>query len=245
MNEIEKFKQEVADNVANLGKQKDLKKLTIDWLIESTKHKYSYNFTWLGRPIIQYPQDIIALQEIIYQVDPDVIVETGIAHGGSIIFSASMLQLMGKKDSFVIGVDIDIRKHNRDEIEKSRFIDRIKMIEGSSIDPAIAQKVYDLTAGKKCLVILDSNHTHEHVLAELKLYEKLVKKGSYLVVLDTTVEDMPENFYDDRPWGKKDNPKTAVFEFLKSNKRFEVDSAIENKILISMAYDGYLKCVQD
>jgi cephalosporin hydroxylase len=245
MNEIQKFQKEVSENIENLGKQEKLKFLSREWLIESTRHRYSYNFSWMGRPIIQYPQDIVAIQELIHDYDPDVIVETGIAHGGSLFFSASMLQLMGKKDSFVLGVDIDIRKHNRTEIERSRFIDRIKMIEGSSIDPKIVREVQGLVGDKRCMVILDSNHTHSHVLQELKMYQGLVKKGGHLIVLDTSVEDMPDDFYNDRPWNQKDNPKTAVREFLSTNSRFQVNSKIENKIMISMAYCGYLECIHD
>ncbi len=244
MNEIEKFKKEVEENIKTLGQQKELKELSIKWLAESAKYKYSYNFTWMGRPIIQYPQDMIAIQEIIHQVDPDVIVETGIAHGGSIIFSASMLQLMGKPDSFVVGVDIDIREHNKKEIEKSRFINRIKMIQGSSIDPNISTQVHELCKGKKCLVILDSNHTHEHVLEELRLYQDLVSVGSYLIVLDSSVEDMPDDLFKNRPWNKQNNPKTAIRAFLEENNRFKIDQSIDDKIQISVAYSGFLLCTK-
>jgi cephalosporin hydroxylase len=157
-----------------------------------------------------------------------------------------MLHLMGKKDSFVIGVDIDIRKHNRQEIEKSRFFDRIKLIEGSSVDPSVVDQVSKLVGSKKCLLILDSNHTHDHVLKELNLYEGLVKQGSYIIVLDTFVEDLPEDVQSsDRPWGRGNNPKTAVFEFMKANPRFEISKKIEDKIQISVAYSGYLRCVKD
>ena len=198
----------------------------------------------MGRPIIQFPQDIMAMQEIIWQVKPDFIVETGIAHGGSLIFYASMLELIGEGE--VLGIDVDIRQHNRVEIEQHPMFKRITMIEGSSIDEEIAKQVYDLAKGKsRILLVLDSNHTHDHVLKELELYSPLVTKDSYLVVFDTVVEDMPEDFFPDRPWGKGNNPKTAVWEFLKKNKRFKVDKDIEAKLLITVAPDGYLKCLED
>ncbi|EGK86123.1 cephalosporin hydroxylase [Microcoleus vaginatus PCC 9802] len=227
-----------------MNNKDNLQELTNQWFVESCKHKYSYNFSWMGRPIIQFPQDIMAMQEIIWQVKPDLIVETGIAHGGSLIFYASMLELIGEGQ--VLGIDVDIRQHNRVEIEQHPMFKRITMIEGSSIDEEIAKQVYDLAKGKsRILLVLDSNHTHDHVLKELELYSPLVTKNSYLVVFDTVVEDMPEDFFPDRPWGKGNNPKTAVWEFLKKNKRFKVDKDIEAKLLISVAPDGYLKCLED
>ena len=242
INDFEVEKRVAIENMANDG---NLRSLTNRWFIESCKHKYSYNFTWLGRPIIQFPQDVIAMQEIIWQVKPDLIIETGIAHGGSLIFYASMLELLGGNGQ-VLGIDIDIREHNRVEIEKHPMFKRIKMIEGSSIDDNVAQQVYDFAKNKKqVLVILDSNHTHNHVLKELQLYSPLVAKDSYLVVFDTVIEDMPEDFFSDRPWGKGNNPRTAVWEFLKTNDRFIIDKDIENKLLITVAPDGYLKCVKD
>lgn len=222
-----------------------MNELTLKWLVESAKVKYSYNFAWMGRPIIQYPQDMIAMQEIIWKVQPDLIIETGIAHGGSLIFYASMLELIGESGQ-VLGIDIDIRQHNRLEIEKHPMFKRITMIEGSSIDEDIAKQVYQFAKNKqRVLVVLDSNHTHEHVLKELQLYSSLVTKGSYLVVFDTVVEDMPADFFPDRPWRKGNNPKTAVWEFLKHNDRFEIDKEMEAKLLITVAPDGYLKCVKD
>lgn len=227
-----------------MNNKDNLQELTNQWFVQSCKYKYSYNFSWMGRPIIQFPQDIMAMQEIIWQVKPDLIVETGIAHGGSLIFYASMLELIGEGQ--VLGIDVDIRQHNRVEIEQHPMFKRIIMIEGSSIDEAIAKQVYDLAKGKnRILLVLDSNHTHDHVLKELELYSPLVTKDSYLVVFDTVVEDMPEDFFPDRPWGKGNNPKTAVWEFLKTNKRFKVDKDIEAKLLITVAPDGYLKCLED
>ena len=242
MNEFEKrnrlFIEQMTSDVS-------LKKLAREWFISSSRYEYSYHFTWLGRPIIQFPQDIIAIQEIIWRVKPKLIIETGIAHGGSLIFYASMLELIGS-DGHVLGIDIDIREHNRVEIEKHPMFKRITMIEGSSTDEEVVRQVYDLVRGKKpVLVALDSTHTHAHVLRELELYSPLVTKGSYLVVFDTIIEDMPDAFFPDRLWGRGNNPKTAVQEFLRMNKRFIVDKEIEDKLLITVAPCGYLKCIKD
>lgn len=242
MNEFEKRN---ADMIDGMGSDSTLKEISRDWFVASSRHEYSYHFTWLGRPIIQFPQDIVALQEIIWRVKPDLVIETGIAHGGSLIFSASMLELIGG-DSKVIGIDIDIREHNRREIERHPMFKRITMIQGSSTDISVAEKVRAFADGKRnVLVILDSNHTHEHVLREMELYSPLVGKGSYLLVFDTVIEGMPADFFPDRPWGKGNNPMTAVQEFLKKSDRFEIDREIENKLLITVAPGGYLKCVKD
>lgn len=212
---------------------------------KSCEYKYSYNFSWLGRPIIQYPQDIVAMQEIIWQVRPDLIIETGIAHGGSLIFHASMLELIGEEGQ-VLGIDVDIREHNRVEIEQHRMFKRIEMIQGSSVDAGIIEQVARHAAGKeRVLVVLDSNHTHEHVLRELELYSPFVTKDSYLVVFDTIIEDMPEDSFQDRSWGKGNNPKTAVWEFLRRTDRFVIDEEYNSKLLITVAPDGYLRCVKD
>ena len=244
MNQTEQFRQECLKRIKTNKKNELLINAAKSFVKESTLPKYSYNFTWLGRPIIQYPQDIIATQEIIWQVKPDLIIETGIAHGGSLIFSASLLELLAG-DGQVLGIDIDIREHNKVEIEKHPMYKRITMIEGSSIDEKIAKQVYDFAKDKKrVMVFLDSMHTHDHVLKELELYSTLVRKGSYLVVFDTIIEDMPEDFFPERPWGKGNNPKTAVWEFLKTNDRFEIDKEIENKLLITVAPDGWLKRVR-
>jgi len=245
MNALEFFQIEKKDRIKKLSQDKNLRDLTLNWMIATAKYKYSLNFNWLGLPIIQRPQDMIAMQEIIWQVKPDLIIETGIAHGGSLIFYASMLELLGGEGQ-VLGIDIDIREHNRIEIEKHPMFKRITMMQGSSTDEDIVQQVYDFAKNKKqVLVALDSSHTHNHVLRELQLYSPLVTKGSYLVVFDTIIQDMPEDFFSDRPWGKGNNPKTAVWEFLKTNERFEIDREIENKLLITVAPDGYLKCIKD
>ena len=243
--EIEKFEAEKKISIERMSADQELQTITRQWFNESCRHRYSYNFTWMGRPIIQFPQDILAMQEIIWKVRPELIIETGIAHGGSLIFHASMLELIGG-DGRVLGVDIDIRLHNRAEIERHPMHRRISMLEGSSIDDQVVKEVYKHAEGKRSvLVVLDSNHAHEHVLRELELYSALVTKGSYLVVFDTVVEDMPDEFFSDRPWGQGNNPKTAVREFLKNNDRFEIDKEIENKLLITVAPEGYLRCVKE
>lgn len=245
MSEIAKFIAEVAGNIAGLKADKDVQALSRIWLREITRHKYAYNFTWLGRPLIQLPQDMVAVQELVWKVKPDLIIETGVAHGGSLIYSASLLELLGGNGR-VLGVDIDIRAHNRVEIEKHPLARRIQLIQGSSVDRAVIRQVREAARGcERVMVFLDSNHTHSHVLQELRGYSPLVTKGSYLIVFDTLIEDMPDDLIKDRPWGKGNNPKTAVWEFLKKNRRFKVDKDIESKLLITVAPDGYLKCIAD
>jgi cephalosporin hydroxylase len=231
--------------IANMAADSEITDLAHRLFLKSCEYRYSYNFTWLGRPIIQYPQDLVAMQEIIWRAQPDLIIETGIAHGGSLIFHASILELIGGEGR-VLGIDIDIREHNRVEIERHPMFRRITMFEGSSIDEQMLEKVRAFAEGaERVLVVLDSNHTHQHVLRELELYSPLVTRGSYLVVFDSVVEDMPEDAFPDRPWGKGNNPKTAIWEFLERNDRFEIDKEIENKLLITVAPDGYLRCVKD
>ena len=227
-----------------------------NFMVASTAPKYSYNFSSLGRPIIQYPQDMVAVQELIWQIKPDLIIETGIAHGGSLILSASMLALLDYCDAVengelldpkatkrrVLGIDIDIRAHNRAAIEAHPMAHRIDMIQGSSIAPEVIAQVQAQAAGyERVVVILDSNHTHAHVLAELQAYAPLVSKGSYCVVFDTVIEDLPAGMYPDRPWDVGNNPKTAVREYLTQNPNFEVDEDMEAKLLITVAPGGYLR----
>lgn len=238
------FESERRENLKKLSRDRKLKKTAANFMVDSIRDRYSYNFDWLGRPIIQYPQDIIALQEIIWKVKPDLIIETGIARGGSLIFSASILELIGGKGQ-VLGVDIDIRLHNRIEIEKHKMFKRITMIEGSSIDSGVIARVRDLTRGKKkILVYLDSNHSYAHVLRELQLYSPFVSRGSYIIVFDTIVEYLPTGTVEDRPWGKGNNPATAVREFLKKHKNFVADRDIDNKLLITAAPGGFLKRIR-
>lgn len=239
------FEAEKTEIIERMHADHDMRALSRKWFIESCKHKYSYLFTWMGRPIIQFPQDILAMQELIWNVQPELIIETGIAHGGSLIFYASMLELLNC-NGHVIGIDIEIRPHNRSAIENHPMSKRITMFEGSSVDQQIAEKTAEFAQGKKpILVVLDSNHTHEHVLRELQLYSPLVTRGSYLVVFDTIVEDMPDDFFPDRPWGVGNNPKTAVREFLMGNTRFEIDPEWEKRLLITVAPGGFLKCIGD
>lgn len=252
------FEQEKQQRIEAVEKNEVLKTSANEFMKASLASKYSYNFNWLGRPIIQYPQDMVALQEIVWEVKPDLIIETGIAHGGSLILSASLLAMLDYCDAIdkgemldprqpkrkVIGIDIDIREHNRKAIEQHPMASRIEMIQGSSTAPEIIQQVKHKAKGyQKILVCLDSNHTHDHVLAELEAYAPLVSPNSYCLVYDGVVEDVPAELSGDRPWGPGDNPKTAVREFLKSHGEFRIDNALQNKVLITVAPDGYLKRV--
>jgi cephalosporin hydroxylase len=246
MSETSKFKSDCVKEIAAQGEDRALAESSLEWVKMANAKKYSYHFNWMGRPIIQYPQDILAMQELIWRIQPTLIIETGIAHGGSLIFSASMLELNaacgGSADAKVLGIDIDIRKHNRDAIEAHPMIRRIEMLEGSSIDEQMIAKVVERASGEqRVLVCLDSNHTHAHALAELEAYAPLVTPESYCVVFDTVIEDLPAEMFPDRPWGPGDNPKTAVYEYLKSHPEFEIDECIDNKLLISVAPKGYLK----
>lgn len=241
MDPVTQFQDEKAKRIHAYREDRGMRQLADTFRTEAIRRDYEYNFTWLGRPIIQFPQDLVAMQELIWQVQPDLIVETGIAHGGSVIFSASMLHLLGG-DGIVVGVDIDIRAHNREAIEAHPMAPRIRMIQGSSVAPEIVAQVWEHAKGReKVLVALDSNHTHEHVLAELQAYAPLVTKGSYLVVFDTVVEDLPPELSSNRPWSPGDNPKTAVHEFLRDHPEFEIDQDLEAKLLLTVAPDGYLR----
>ncbi len=259
MNAYEKFKSECAAEIQTIGNDRSVNKLTGDWMKSVNIRKYSYHFEWQGRPIIQYPQDMVAMQELIWQIKPDLIIETGIAHGGSLIFSASMLALLDMCDAIeagekldpkisrrkVLGIDIDIRAHNRAAIEAHPMSSRIQMIQGSSIAPEIIEQVRAVASNySRVLVCLDSNHTHDHVLAELQAYAPLTSVGSYCVAFDTVVEDMPKEMFPDRPWGPGNNPKTAVWEYLRTHPEFEIDKSIQHKLLITVAPDGYLKRVR-
>jgi cephalosporin hydroxylase len=252
----EKFRTEVKQNIEGLGRDLELQSLSRIWVRDGMRHKWAYNFTWLGRPAIQFPNDAWALQELIWAIQPDLIIETGIAHGGSLVFSASMLALLDMTDGIklggifdprkskrkVLGIDIDIRKHNREAIEAHPMASRIQMIEGSSVSSQIIKQVETIAKDyEKILICLDSNHTHDHVLAELNAYAALTSIGSYCVVFDTLVDEMPKEMFFDRPWGPNNNPKTAVLEFLKTHPEFEIDKSIDHKLLISVAPDGYLK----
>ncbi len=255
-NPAKSFADECKNEILKQGKDIKLSRTSKKWIAQSSIHKYSYHFSWMGRPIIQLPTDIMALQEIIWSTKPDIIIETGIAHGGSLCFSASMLSLLDladlKKTSTqhvsskitrkVIGVDIDIRGHNQNALLSHPMADKIVMIEGSSIEKPIFKRIKKLIpSNSKVLVILDSNHTEKHVLEELRLYKELVTVGSYCIVCDTVVAQMADGFYKNRPWGINNNPKGAVEKFLKESPNFVVDEEIDNKLLLSMSPKGYLK----
>jgi cephalosporin hydroxylase len=206
---------------------------------------YSYNFDWLGLPIIQYPQDVMAIQEIVWRTKPDLVIETGVARGGSLILYASLLKLIGNGGR-VVGVDIDIRPHNREAIEAHPLAEAIHLIEGSSIDQATVDAVRDqIKDARRVMVVLDSMHTADHVLRELELYSPLVTQGCYLVVFDTVIEFMPPETVANRPWGKGNSPYNAVEQFLQTSSRFRVDHSIDAKLQVSVAPSGYLECVSD
>ncbi len=243
MNPIDEFNLFREKNITATGSNKKLKKIANAFIIEAEKQKYLYNFDWLGRPTIQFPQDIMALQEIIWEIKPDLIIETGVAHGGGLIFYASMLEILGTGQ--VLGIDIDIRKHNREKIEKHKLFKRVHMIQGSSIDKKVVNAVSKIVKKhKKVLVCLDSMHTHDHVLSELKLYSKFVSPGSYIVAMDTIVEMMPRSWSKDRPWDVGNNPATAVKVFLKENRNFVVDKKLDDKLLITSCPGGFLKRIK-
>lgn len=236
-----KFINSRKKSVKELGK---FMSLGIDFMEKTASNFYCYNFDWLGIPIIQFPQDIVALQEVIWNTKPDLIIETGIGRGGSLIFYASILKLT-VPNGLVVGIDIDIRKPNKEAIERHPLAKNIKLIEGSSTDNKVIDEIKKLSKKfKNIMVVLDSNHTSEHVFKELELYNNFVTKGCYCVVMDTVIDDMPEDFFPDRKWNKNNNPKTAVHKFLKINKRFLIDKDIQDKLLITSTTDGYLKCIK-
>lgn len=241
MDPVTQFKNERSADIDAMSKDEELQRKSLDWMLHADKYKYTYNFQWLGRPIIKFPSDIVVSQEIIWQVKPDLIIETGIAHGGSIVFSASMMELLGGAGR-VVGIDIDIRAHNRREIEAHPMAKRITMIEGSSTAPEVLAQVREIAKGReRVMVFLDSLHTHEHVARELELYAPLVSVGSYLVLPDTFIEHFPKGYYADRPWDVGNNPMTAMRDFLQRNPNFEIDQETCGKLSITEAIDGYLK----
>lgn len=233
------------ETVSAMAQDPEVRRLANELIAKTLRYKYSYNFTWLGRPVIQFPPDVLAIQELIWRVEPDVVIETGIAHGGSLVHSASILELLGG-DRRVIGIDIEIRPHNRAALEAHPLFRKMTLIEGSSIDPATLTRVEAAKASAtRPLVILDSMHTHAHVLEELRLYSRFVKEGSYLIVMDTVIEDLPNDAYADRPWSVGDNPKTAVHAFLEENSRFVIDREVEDRLLITACPDGFLRCTRN
>lgn len=240
----EEFEQRNKKFINSMNKNKSLLKKSKDWIDNVFDYEYVYHFRWLGRPIIQFPQDMVAVQELIWKIKPDFIIESGIARGGSLIFYASILELLNHGK--IIGIDIDIRKHNRIEIENHTLFKRIKLIEGSSIDDSVIHKIKKIIKDKKkIMILLDSHHTEQHVLEELEKYSPFVRSGSYVVVFDTIIEDMKKHHSKNRPWNHRNNPKTAVSKFLKKNKRFKIDKEIQKKLLITSCPDGYLKCIKN
>lgn len=237
---IQVFEQEKAERIANYPHDADWQTQSRAWLRRAFEQKYMYNFSWMGRPIIQTPVDMMAMQELIWQVKPQVIIETGVAHGGSLLFYASLLELLGEGE--VVGIDIDIRAHNRAAIEAHPMSKRLHLVQGSSTAPEVIEQVRGRVAGKqRVMVCLDSNHTEAHVLAELEAYSTLVTPGSYLVVFDSVVEDLSPGFFADRPWDVGDNPKTAVRKWLPTHPEFAIDRDFENKLLLTVCPDGFLK----
>ena len=240
----EEFERRNKKFVNSMNKNKSLLKKSKDWIDNVFDYEYVYHFRWLGRPIIQFPQDMVAVQELIWKIKPDFIIESGIARGGSLIFYASILELLNHGK--IIGIDIDIRKHNRIEIENHPLFKRIKLIEGSSIDDSVIHKIKKIIKDKKkIMILLDSHHTEQHVLEELEKYSPFVRSGSYVVVFDTIIENMKKHHSENRPWNHGNNPKTAVTKFLKKNKRFKIDKEIQKKLLITSCPDGYLKCIKN
>lgn len=249
------FKTEVALQVATYSQDSSLRAAATAFMDASLAARYSYNFSWMGRPIIQYPQDIVAMQELLWQVKPDLVIETGIAHGGSLVLSASVLALIeyaeaaqsgellnpSKPRRRVVGLDIDIRNHNREAIEAHPMASRISMIQGSSVDPTVVGQVRAIAAEhRRVMVCLDSNHSHAHVQAELEAYAPLVSVGSYCVVFDTVVENMKPGSFADRPWDKGNNPMTAARAYLANHPEFTIDHQIDHRLQLSVAPEGYL-----
>jgi cephalosporin hydroxylase len=242
--------ERVKNNVSNLIENKLFAELSKEWFEQSIKAEYSYNFEWLGRPLIQYPTDLVGMQEVFFKTKPDLVIETGIAHGGSLIFSASMMALMDICDGVseiesarhVIGVDIDIKPHNRRAIEEHPLFSRITLLEGSSVDQSLFSELSDIAKNyKRIMVILDSNHTHDHVLEELRMYSELVSIGNYCIVMDTVIETSPIAALADRPWTVGNNPMTAVKQFLAEGSNFAVDKEIEYKLSVTVAPNGWLR----
>jgi cephalosporin hydroxylase len=245
MNEISKFNKERAVNIKSMEDDVELRKKSIDWMLSADKYKYTYNFEWMGRPIIKYPNDMVVQQELMWKLKPDLIIETGIAHGGSIIFAASMMKMMGI-DGEVVGIDIDIRDHNKELIQEHSMYDMITMYEGDSTSRDIVDKVKKHLKGKKVvMVILDSLHSEEHVLKELNLYSEFVTLGSYCILPDTFIEFFPKGYYaGTRPWDVGDNPHTAMKKFLLTTNNFQIDKTLTSQAMITETIDGYLRKVK-
>jgi cephalosporin hydroxylase len=243
LDDRKEFEESKRVNATAMATDVDLQERALGVFRESDKHDWSYQWNWLGVPIIQVPPDIVATQEVIWEHRPQFIVETGVARGGSLILYASILELIG--EGRVIGIDIDIRDHNRESIESHPMSKRIDLIQGSSIDAGLMADVAERIKGaERVMVILDSNHTHSHVLDELRLYAPLVTQGQFLIVADTIIEDIPAQEHRPRPWGPGDNPATALKAFLEENDDFEQDPFINAKVLVTSSGGGYLRRVK-
>jgi cephalosporin hydroxylase len=238
--EFERNKREAA---ARMAADQALAADALALNVAADRHDWSYQWSWLGLPVIQMPPDIVALQEVIWETRPQLVIETGIARGGSLVLYASILELLG--DGEVLGVDIDIRPHNRAAITAHPLARRIRMLEGSSLDSEVVAEARRAADGvDRVMVVLDSDHTHAHVLAELRAYAPLVTVGHFLVVADTFVERIPRQKHRPRPWGPGDNPATALEEWLAEDPGFEPDRFVNAKLLLSASPGGYLRRVR-
>lgn len=236
------FNQEKENNIKIAYINKELQKQALEFLVTSDKLNYAYNWTWLDLPIIQMPEDIVLVQEIIWDTKPDVIIETGIAWGGSVVLSASILELIG--NGKVLAIDKVLPKSNIDAIMKYKFSNRINLFEGSSTDLKIVEQIKKLIKpNDKVMVLLDSNHTHDHVHEELQIWSTFVTPGNYLVVSDTMIEELPPHPSRVRPWGKGNNPMTALDKFLSTNHTFTRENLYNHKAISSYTRNGYLKCI--
>ncbi|MEN3943130.1 CmcI family methyltransferase [Prosthecobacter sp. SYSU 5D2] len=238
---VSQFFSEREADIDRMGQDSEFGRKSLEWMLHADHYKYNYNFTWMGRPVIKFPGDMIVQQELMWKLKPDLVIETGIAHGGSLVFSASMMEMMGYEGE-VVGIDIDIRPHNREALEAHPLMKRITMYEGSSVDTKIVEKVRQHTVGKRCvMVILDSLHSHEHVYQELRAYGEMVTLGSYCLVTDTYVEFFPKgHFSHNRPWDVGNNPYTGMKQYLSETDLFTTDPVPDRKAVITENTEGYL-----
>jgi cephalosporin hydroxylase len=241
----DEFAQLLRESADSMAADEKLQRDALDVLVRADHYRWIHQTTWMGEPVLNLPQDMFALQEIIFKTRPKYVVEIGVAWGGSLLFYATLLEMLGGEKA--IGVDLFIPDDLRQRLmSHGRLSERICLINGSSIEHDTFQQVSSLLGNSRdVMIFLDSFHTHDHVLQELRLYSPLVGKGQYLVCGDTIVQDIPAQEHRQRPWGPGNNPKTAVEAFLKENDRFEVDLEIENKLLLTCNPGGFLKCIRD
>jgi len=240
--EFEDLRRESAEEMHN---DRDLRRQALDVLVRADHYRWIHQTNWLGEPTLNLPQDMFALQEIIFNTRPKFILELGVAWGGSLLFYATLMEALG--GGRIIGVDIYLPDDLKARLgSHGRLSERLTLIDGSSIEAETLARVKSIVGNcREVMVVLDSYHTHEHVLKELRLYSPLVGKGHYLVCGDTVVEDIPEQAHRSRPWGPGNNPKTALRQFLQENDRFVVDDYVDMKLLLSCSPGGYLKALQD